>query len=116
MLVILAILAAIMIPALTGYIDKANKKKSVVEARCYLLAMQTVASECYPDSIVDNKALKTTAVNGVTPSTEVATLADVDGTISEVVITASKVESFKYTTQDTKHEVEYKNKKFTVVK
>ena len=32
-LVILAILAAILIPSMVGYIDKANKKTAVVEAR-----------------------------------------------------------------------------------
>lgn len=32
-LVILAILAALLIPALTGYIDKANKEKVTAEAR-----------------------------------------------------------------------------------
>ena len=42
-IVILAILVAIMIPALTGYIEKAKKKSAVVEARSVLLALQTVA-------------------------------------------------------------------------
>ena len=35
-LVILAILAALLIPALTGYIDKANKEKVVAETRSWL--------------------------------------------------------------------------------
>jgi len=46
-LVILAILAAAMIPALTGYIDKANEKVSVQEARNVLTAAQTLCSEAY---------------------------------------------------------------------
>lgn len=37
-LVILAILAALLIPALTGYIDKANKEKVIVEARMVVMA------------------------------------------------------------------------------
>ena len=46
-LVILAILAALLIPALTGYIDKANKEKVIVEARMAVMAAQTEASSLY---------------------------------------------------------------------
>lgn len=46
-LVILAILAALLIPALTGYIDKAKEKKIVAETRMVVMAVQTVASEAY---------------------------------------------------------------------
>lgn len=46
-LVILAILAALLIPTLTGYIDKANKEKVVSETRMVVMAVQTVASEAY---------------------------------------------------------------------
>lgn len=46
-LVILAILAALLVPALTGYIDKANKEKVVSETRMVVMAVQTVASEAY---------------------------------------------------------------------
>ena len=44
-LVILAILAALLIPALTGYIDKANKEKVVAECRMVVMAAQTDASD-----------------------------------------------------------------------
>lgn len=46
-LVILAILAALLIPALTGYIDKANKEKVVSETRMVAMAVQTELSEAY---------------------------------------------------------------------
>lgn len=46
-LVILAILAALLIPALTGYIDKANAEKVVSETRMVVMAAQTEASTCY---------------------------------------------------------------------
>ena len=46
-LAILAILAAMLIPALTGYIDKANEKKIIATARQYYVAAQTVVSEAY---------------------------------------------------------------------
>lgn len=46
-LVILAILAALLIPALTGYIDKANKEKVIAETRTVTMAAQTIVSETY---------------------------------------------------------------------
>lgn len=46
-LVILAILAAMMIPALTGWIDQAKQKQITLEARTVYLAAQTVASVDY---------------------------------------------------------------------
>lgn len=49
-LVILAILAALLIPALTGYIDKAKKDQVVSETRMLHEAVQTVASEAYGSS------------------------------------------------------------------
>ena len=46
-LVILAILAALLIPALTGYIDKSKRDQVVDETRMLHEAVQTVASEAY---------------------------------------------------------------------
>ena len=46
-LVILAILAALLVPALTGYIDKANQEKVIAECRSVVVASQTTASEYY---------------------------------------------------------------------
>lgn len=46
-LVILAILAALLVPALTGYIDKANEKKIIATTRQVVMAAQTEASEAY---------------------------------------------------------------------
>ena len=46
-LVIMAILAALLVPALTGYIDKANKEKVVATTRMVVMAAQTEASEKY---------------------------------------------------------------------
>ncbi len=50
-LAILAILAAMLVPALTGYIDKANEKKVIATARQYYVAAQTVVSEAYANDI-----------------------------------------------------------------
>lgn len=46
-LVILAILAALLIPALTGYIDKARKNQVVAETRMLTQAVQTEMSTVY---------------------------------------------------------------------
>lgn len=47
MLVILAVLAALLIPALTGYIDKARKSQVVAETRMLTQAVQTEMSTLY---------------------------------------------------------------------
>ena len=44
---ILAILAALLIPALTGYIDKAKRKSIVAETRQAVMAAQTLVDEAY---------------------------------------------------------------------
>lgn len=46
-LAILAILATLLIPTMTGYIDKANEEKIVAETRMAVMAAQTVVSENY---------------------------------------------------------------------
>lgn len=62
-LVILAILAALLVPALTGYIDKANQEKVIAECRSVVVAAQTTVSEYYglgqdlTDKDVKNEAL-----------------------------------------------------------
>lgn len=49
-LVILAILAALLIPALTGYIDKARNKSIVAETRQTVMAAQTLVDEKYANN------------------------------------------------------------------
>lgn len=46
-LVILAILAALLIPTLTGYINKAKEKKVIAETRMAVMAVQTMNSDYY---------------------------------------------------------------------
>lgn len=56
MLSILAILAALLIPALTGYIQKAKQKALITEATDVWKASQAALSECYalyPESFTD---------------------------------------------------------------
>ena len=49
-LVILALLAALLVPALTGYIDKARKRQVIAETRMITMAVQTKMSEYYASS------------------------------------------------------------------
>lgn len=49
-LVILAVLASLLIPALTGYIGRAKRDQVVAETRMLHEAVQTVASEAYGSS------------------------------------------------------------------
>ena len=55
-LVILAILAALLVPALTGYIDKAKEQSLVSEASMVLTAAQATVSEAYGSGAIDNTA------------------------------------------------------------
>ncbi len=81
-LVILAILAAMLVPALTGYIDKANKEKVIATTRQVVMAAQTEVSEAYA-----SKPLKTTTITidpasnseKISYGTDAGTKEDVDG-------------------------------------
>ena len=71
-LVILAILAALLIPALTGYIDKANDKKVIATTRQVVMAAQTEVSETYAKAST-GKLTETTLSNsnkGTAPAPE----------------------------------------------
>ena len=57
-LVILAILAALLVPALTGYIDRAKEKKVTAEAKGIWTAAQAAASEYYGLHINDTAMQK----------------------------------------------------------
>ena len=52
-LVILAILAALLIPALTGSIQKAQQKQIIAETRQCVMAAQTLADEYYAKNSSD---------------------------------------------------------------
>lgn len=83
-LVILAILAALLVPALTGYIDKANDQKVIATIRQVVMAAQTEVSTAYGaaaggklDGSKADLALDSAAnTDGVVPG-EIAVLAEV---------------------------------------
>lgn len=78
-LVILAILAALLIPALTGYINKAKEKQITAETRQVVMAAQTLVDEYYGKqpggtsvtaSLIDD--------SGIVKKSDIANLAEVD--------------------------------------
>ena len=76
-LVILAILAAMLVPALTGYIDRAKKEKNYQAASTVLTAVQSLVTEQY--------------VSGTTSYTinnaDVVSLAGINCTLTSTTIT-----------------------------
>ena len=75
-LVILAILAAMLVPALTGYIDKANNEKIIATTRQVVMAAQTEVSEAYASkTLTDNTKITITGgtTNTIVPVPGVAT-------------------------------------------
>ena len=51
-LIIMAVLAGILVASYTGYIDKANDDKALVEARAAFLAASTIYHEAYAEGSV----------------------------------------------------------------
>lgn len=98
-LVILAILAALLIPALTGYIDKANKEKVVSECRMVVMAAQTEASEAYGKVTSTSAGAATTAAN-ITAKMDkdnIKSLAEVKGFFDVTVDATGKITKVRYT-------------------
>lgn len=104
-LVILAILAALLIPALTGYINKAKEKSITAETRSAVMAAQTLVDEEYgaqdltdTDEITYDKSGTATATAGDKKITqkEIQDLAEVKGTIDSVTISKGKVTGLVY--------------------
>ena len=103
-LVILAILAALLIPALTGYIDKAKNKSIVAETRQVVMAAQTLVDEAYAKDQNTTVAFETS--NSETPTTAgnittgaIKKLAEVKGdiTVETDSISEGKVVKITYT-------------------
>ena len=76
-LAILAILAAMLVPALTGYIDKANDKKLIAKARSLYTSSQSVVSGEYAKNSSFEKTTKYFEDSGM--NAEIVKLSEVDG-------------------------------------
>ena len=105
-LVILAILVALLIPALTGYINKAKEKSITAETRQVVMAAQTLADEAYANSsavqleVVDDSNSTVTAGKKAITRTEILELAEVKGTIGTVTFdttVSGKIATLQYT-------------------
>lgn len=100
-LVILAILAALLIPALTGYIDKANKEKVIAECRMAVMAVQTESATIYGANgkVVPgdfDAKVKDNSGAEITRKAEVRSLAEVSGHWTAKVDASGKVTELTY--------------------
>lgn len=95
-LVILAILAALLIPALTGYIDKANKEKVVSECRMVVMAAQTEASELYGKMNGGVLAFDTTNNTAAKYDAAVKSLSETKGDFEIVLYNNGSVHTVQY--------------------
>lgn len=98
-LAILAILATLLIPTMTGYIDKANEEKIVAETRMAVMAAQTVVSENYaryPEAWND---VRLDTANPGEPENylaEIQALSEAPGNIQSVEIKSGEVTALSY--------------------
>ncbi len=106
-LVIIAILAALLIPALTGYINKAKEKSITAETRQAVMATQTLVDEAY--GALDLTAGKDVIVVGagteegktVVEKSKIAELAEVpEANITSATVYDGKVIKLVYTSQN----------------
>lgn len=103
-LVILAILAALLIPALTGYIDRAKKKSIIAETRQVVMAAQTLVDEAYAKdqataiTIVKDDNNETTTTAGAITTGAIKKLAEVKGniTVADTSVSDGKVVDITY--------------------
>lgn len=102
-LVILAILAALLIPALTGYIDKAKEKSAVAECRQVVMAAQTLLDEDYANNKAGNGFADDKNTDGKQfTKEETKKLADVTGDIGDVTTDGKKITKIVYTAKSGK--------------
>ena len=112
-LVILAILAALLIPALTGYIDKAKNKSVIAETRQTVMAAQTLYDEVYGAADTKDKSASDTTftswpTTGACTQEEVAKLAEVDkDNIIGVEAKAGKIIKLVYKDDSAKKQCTY---------
>ena len=98
-LAILAILATLLIPTMTGYIDKANEEKIVAETRMAVMAAQTVVSENYardPEAWVEEKELTSMEDTGRELLQEIKELSETPGIIQSVIVKDGKISKLSY--------------------
>ena len=124
-LVILAILAALLVPTLTGYIDKANQEKVVSECRMVVMAVQTELSESYGKAGAGNSLIgdatatanvvwKDKAAAGTDPAVADEHIAEIKK-LSEVLTKTGTAFDATAKSDATITKVEYRNGKYKCV-
>ena len=111
-LVILAVLAAFLVPTLTGYVDKADEKSLISEARLAVMAAQTVADEEY--AIDRTIATNDFSAEGNTLMSRVMELSELeDGTVSNIEVeeNGSKITKLQYKPDGSTKYVQYDSSK-----
>lgn len=120
-LVIMAILSAALIPSLIGYISKTKEQNCQSECQAAVQAAQTIASGCYADASgtytfkVGSNSYSVTDVTAPASATNIATLAEVPGTISGVTATDGMITGLVYTSKDGKKTCTYERANMTSV-
>ena len=95
-LVILAILAALLIPALTGYIDKAKEKQITAETRQVVMAAQTIYDEQYGKTAIDATVSCSYDVNAETSSENNGTITFAGQEIADLAeVTATNIKGIE---------------------
>ena len=105
-LVIIAILAAITIPALLKYIEKAREKQIVIDARTAYLAAETTVSEAYAaGESFTTLQFEDNDISEGTPSKYEKAAAELAGItkdyICDVTISNNKISLISYTDKST---------------
>lgn len=85
-LVILAILAALLVPALTGYIDRAKKKSVIAETRQAVMAAQTLVDEAYTKVDVGVAITVGSGDSDIVKLADIKALAEVKGNVTDVTL------------------------------
>ena len=106
-LVILAIMAAVVVPSMLGFIDKAKQSEETANARAIMVSTQAIVSE----EIAANGSCSDATING--KSSEVATLSGCTFTDFSVTMSGDEISQIDYQTNDSNVTIEA-NKKFTI--
>ncbi len=94
-LVILAIMAALLVPALLGYVDRAKEGKYLEEARTIYTAIQVINDERYA------KSGKPVAKTGVTDQLTIGEIAEVNKLITPTAL--GSIDSITYSNNADSH-------------
>jgi len=91
-LIVVLVILALLVPALTGYIDKANKEKVIAECRMAVMAIQTESTSIYGEK----GKVETADLTKAATDKAIRDLAEVSGFWAATVDESGKVTEVKY--------------------